>query len=77
MAQLTIYLPDKVEKEARRAARKDGKSVSRWIADKVVHHLEDVWPAAVIAAAGAIPDFPAARELRHGYGADVRRERFE
>lgn len=33
MAQLTIYLPDEVEKKVRREARRVKKSVSAYIAD--------------------------------------------
>jgi len=77
MAQLTIYLPDDTEKKARKAARTKGKSVSRWIAEQIADRLEDAWPKAVLDAAGAIPDFPSAEELRRGYGRDARREPIE
>lgn len=33
MAQLTIYLPDDVEKEVRRSARREHKTVSAYLAD--------------------------------------------
>jgi len=75
MAQLTIYLPDAVEKKAREQAKADGKSVSRWIADQIERNVDDTWPAEVLAAAGSIPDFPAADKLRQGYGTDSVRER--
>jgi hypothetical protein len=74
MAQLTIYLPDDIESKARKAAKGKGKSVSRWIADQVVHSLEDTWPQAVLDAAGAFPDFPTLEEIRRGYGEDLPRE---
>lgn len=74
MAQITIYLPDEVEKKAREAAKSESKSVSRWIADQLVHHLDDAWPKEVLEAAGAIPDFPDLDELRRGYGPDSPRE---
>ena len=74
MAQITIYLPDEVEKKARKAAKSDGKSVSRWIADRLVDELDHAWPKAVLDAAGAIPDFPDLAELRKGYGPDSPRE---
>ncbi len=70
MAQITIYLPDDIENKARTAAKSDGKSVSRWIADQIAEGLEDGWPQSVLDAAGAIPDFPNLDELRKGYGAD-------
>jgi predicted transcriptional regulator len=74
MAQITIYLPDDLEKKARKTAKAQGKSVSRWIASQIENSLEDRWPKAVIDAAGAIPDFPDVEELRKGYGSDAPRE---
>ena len=74
MAQITIYLPDDVEKLARKAAKAKRSSVSHWIAEQVVSHLEDAWPEGVLNAAGAIPDFPSLKEIRKGYGRDTRRE---
>jgi len=74
MAQITIYLPDEVEKKARKAAKSDGKSVSRWIADQLVHELDNAWPKEVLEAAGSVPDFPDLDELRKGYGSDSPRE---
>ena len=77
MAQLTIYLPDDLERRARKAAKTEGKSVSRWIADQLVSQLEDAWPQGVIHAAGAIPDFPSLEKIRKGYGPDAPRETLE
>jgi hypothetical protein len=77
MSQITIYLPDAVEDKARKAAEANGKSVSRWIADQVLHNLSDVWPKGVLDAAGALPDFPSLEELRRGGGEDVPRESLE
>jgi hypothetical protein len=76
MAQITIYLPDDVERKARKAAKADGKSVSRWLATEVVRRLDDALPQDVIDAAGAVPDFPELSEIRKGYGKDARREHF-
>ena len=77
MAQITIYLPDDLENKARRAAKAKGKSVSRWIADQVVHSLDDTWPKGVLDAAGAFRDFPSLEEIRKGYGPDAPRESLE
>jgi hypothetical protein len=75
MAQITIYLPDDVEGRARKAAKVEGKSVSRWIAEQVVRRLGDTWPRGVLDAAGAVPDFPSLDKIRAGYGRDARREK--
>jgi hypothetical protein len=74
MAQITIYLPDEIETRARQAAKTKGESVSRWIADQVLHDLQDRWAQGVLDAAGAIPEFPSLEEIRTGYGHDVPRE---
>ena len=77
MAQITIYLPDEIESKARKAAKANGKSVGRWIADRVAQTLADAWPKGVLDAAGAFPDFPDVKEIRRGYGPDARRESIE
>ncbi|HEV3330347.1 MAG TPA: hypothetical protein VG096_05160 [Bryobacteraceae bacterium] len=77
MAQITIYLPDDLEKQARKAAKAHRQPVSRWIADQLARTLEDRWPKGVLAAAGALPDFPSLRQVRKGYGRDTRREPVE
>jgi len=77
MSQITIYLPDVLEKKARRAAKSAGKSISRWIADRLVEDLDDTLPQAVLDAAGAMPDFSTVDELRKGYGPDAPRERMD
>lgn len=77
MAQITIYLPDTIENKARKAAKVKGQSVSRWIADHVERTLEDTWPAGVLDAAGAFPDFPTLGQIRRGYGKDARRRSVE
>jgi hypothetical protein len=77
MSQITIYLPDAVEKKARKAAKANQQSVSRWIADQVLHNLSDVWPKGVLDASGALPDFPSLEEIRQSYGDDAPRGSLE
>jgi hypothetical protein len=74
MSQITIYLPDEIEEKARKAAKAQGTSVSRWLAEQVTQKLKDTWPQSVLDAAGAIPDFPELAEIRKGYGKDSARE---
>jgi hypothetical protein len=74
MSQITIYLPDEIEEKARKAAKAQGTSVSRWLAEQVAQKLKDTWPQSVVDAAGAIPDFPELAEIRKGYGKDSARE---
>jgi hypothetical protein len=77
MAKITIYLPDDVERKARRAARQSRLSISRWIAEGVKRNLGDTWPPEFLAALGSCPDFPSQEELRRGYGEDAPRERLD
>jgi hypothetical protein len=77
MSQLTIYLPDEVEKKARKVAKAQGKSVSRWVATQIVSGLAEGWPQGVLDAAGAFPEFPDLASIRQGYGKDAPRESME
>lgn len=74
MAQVTIYLPDNVEAQAREAAKVRGTSLGRWIAEQVANKVNSEWPPEVLAAIGLFPDFPDEAELRGGYGVDSPRE---
>jgi hypothetical protein len=75
VAQVTIYLTDEIEVEARKAAKQRGSSLGRWIAEKVAESVKNTWPPEVLAAIGSFPDFPDEKELRKGYGDDSPRER--
>ena len=45
MAQVTIYLPDAVEREVRRAAKRARKSVSAFLTDLARMHVRPTaWP---------------------------------
>lgn len=74
MAHLTIYLPDEVDRQVRKAAKESKVSVSKWVADRVGNSVATEWPAEFLSLAGAFPDFPDIEELRAGYGEDVPRE---
>jgi hypothetical protein len=74
LAQVTIYLADELETQARKAAALRGTSLGRWIADQVAEKVNNTWPPEVLAALGSFPDFPEIAELRAGYGKDASRE---
>lgn len=74
MAHLTVYLPDDVERQVRKSAKRARISVSKWVADRVSQAARDSWPAEFLELAGAFPDFPEPDSLRRGYGEDVPRE---
>jgi hypothetical protein len=64
MAQVTIYLDEASQRCAKADARKDGVSVSRWIAGLIKSRTRTDWPAEARELAGAWPDFPDLREIR-------------
>jgi hypothetical protein len=74
MAQVTIYLADDLEAQARKAAESSGTSLGRWIAEQVSLKVKSSWPPEVLGAIGSFPDFPEQAELRRGYGKDTRRD---
>ena len=74
MANITIYLPDAVEKKVRKAAKSSKQPVSRWISDQLARSLDAGWPSAFLEAAGSMPDFPEMRTLRTGYGKESPRQ---
>jgi hypothetical protein len=77
VAQVTIYLADEVEAQARQAAKARGTSLGRWIAEQVAERVKNAWPPEVLAAIGSFPDFPDQATLRRGYGTDTGRERLD
>ena len=71
---MTVYLSDKVEQKARKAARAAKTSISKWVANQVERAVETDLPPEFLALAGAFPDFPDAEELRTSDGRDVPRD---
>ena len=74
MAQITIYLDDQVLALVKAATKTSGISQSQWIAEAVRRRVRTEWPGAVLALAGAWPDFPTAEEIRKNQGSDASRE---
>ena len=75
MGQVTIYLDDETEKQAREAAKAKGMSLSKWVAGKVQRGAGAKWPMAVRELAGKWTDLALAEEIRERAGGDVARER--
>ena len=44
MAQLAIYLDDKLAQRLDKAVTAAGKSKSKWVAEAIQHSLRDQWP---------------------------------
>jgi hypothetical protein len=64
MAQITLDLDDDLETRLRDAAKAANLSPDQWVANLIADKLDHKWPAAVVALAGAWPDFPEAESLR-------------
>jgi len=64
MRRITIYLDDGTETLARKAARRERISLSKWIAAALRAKAGTVWPQEVLELEGAWPDFPEVQELR-------------
>jgi hypothetical protein len=65
MAQLTIYLDDESIKKIETAAALEKSSVSKWVKTRLMHSLENKWPANYFGLFGSLADneLPAASQL--------------
>lgn len=64
MGQVTIYLDDETEDQARAAARAEGLPLSKWVARRIQRRARGEWPEAIRALAGAWSDLPSAERIR-------------
>ncbi len=58
MSQITLYLDDATQALVEQAARADGMSKSRWVAEVIRKHAAHEWPQDCLALAGRFADFP-------------------
>ena len=58
MSQITLYLDDATQALVEQAARADGVSKSRWVAEIIRRHTAHEWPQDCLALAGRFADFP-------------------
>jgi hypothetical protein len=58
MAQLTIYLDDETQRKAKKAAVREGKSLSRWARENLSRAADEgrTWPKGYFALFGSIDD---------------------
>ncbi len=56
MAQLTLYVDDKLLKQIESEAKKEKFSVSGWVTRKLSAILNRSWPAGFLSLAGALKD---------------------
>ncbi len=58
MSQITLYLDDATQVIVTEAAKAQGVSKSRWVADIIRRYATHEWPQDCLALAGRFPDFP-------------------
>jgi hypothetical protein len=73
MAQVTLYLDSRTDRQLAQAAKGAKLSKSRYVAELIRRKSAGQWPSEFLKLAGAYPDFPTAEELRSGLGSDVPR----
>lgn len=72
MSQITLYLDEATQALVEQAARANGMSKSRWVADLIRKHAAREWPRNCLELAGQFADFPL-REDQSGLPADLPR----
>lgn len=62
MSQITLYLDDATQALIERAAKANGLSKSRWVAEIIRKYADHEWPQDCLALAGCFADFPLREE---------------
>jgi hypothetical protein len=73
MSQITLYLDDATQALVDEAAKANGVSKSRWVADIIRTYASHDWPQDCLALAGLFADFPLQEDVPHSQPADVPR----
>lgn len=73
MSQITLYLDDATQALVDQAAKAQGLSKSRWVAEIIRKYAAHEWPQDCLALAGRFPDFPLREEHSTPQPADVPR----
>jgi hypothetical protein len=73
MAQITLYLDDATQALVDEAAKANGVSKSRWVADIIRTYAAHDWPQDCLALAGRVADFPMQESAPHSQPGDVAR----
>lgn len=73
MAQITLYLDEETQQLVEAAAKNQGMSKSRWVAEMIRKHAGHEWSAACLALAGRFADFPLREDQPNDEALDVPR----
>lgn len=75
MKNVTVTLPDDLARQARVQAAQDGKSLSRWIADRLQHEFEGVSQREAMERFLGGPDYPGVATSQPKQGDPYERSR--
>lgn len=73
MSQITLYLDDATQALVDEAARAQGVSKSRWVAEVIRKYAAHEWPQDCLELAGRFADFPLRDDADTAGAADVPR----
>jgi hypothetical protein len=73
MSQITLYLDEATQALVDQAAKANGVSKSRWVADLIRTHAAHDWPQDCLALAGRFTDFLLIDEAQTRLGTDAPR----
>ena len=73
MSQITLYLDDATQALVDEAAKANGVSKSRWVADIIRTYASHEWPRDCLTLAGRFADFPLREDAAAPQPADVPR----
>ncbi|PUE07374.1 CopG family transcriptional regulator [Limnohabitans sp. WS1] len=76
MSQITLYLDDATQALVDEAAKANGVSKSRWVADIIRTYAAHDWPQDCLALAGRFSDFPLRGDTAKEQPTDVPRQSF-
>jgi hypothetical protein len=76
MSQITLYLDDATQALVEQAAKANGLSKSRWVAEIIRKYADHEWPQDCLALAGRFVDFPLREELPVNHAVDANRVGF-
>jgi len=76
MAQITIYIPNDLEKKIKEQANSLNISISKFISTLLEQKVQNEWSNSSRKLAGAGDDFPILQEIRTNQGEDTIKEAF-
>jgi hypothetical protein len=76
MAQVTIYIPNNLEKKIKQKSKELNISISKFITKLLEQKIQNSWSMETKKLVGAWDDFEDAKSLREPNTKDIKREEF-